>query len=278
MGRLPPKGILDYDEALRHLRIARAAPSPDLTDLVECHWEVAWDLPEGRIHRQRNLSHASVTLAWESDGAWIYGVPAKVFAREVSGSGNAFGVKFRPGATRTFFPSLAVADLTGLRAPLREILPPGVAEGGVLEGAADFEGRVAAADKFCRRLRQGRAAPASVALAASIESDRGLLRVEVLAERAGLSVRDLQRLFRLEVGLTPKEVVRRFRLQRAADRFHADPDISCLALALELGYFDQAHFARDFRAVVGASPDAYRKRVRLARSAAAASVRQDDNF
>lgn len=266
MGRLPPKGILHYDEALRHLRLERAAPAPDLADLVECHWQVAWDLPEGRIHRQRNLSHASVTLAWEADGTWIYGASGKVFARELSGSGFAFGTKLRPGAARAFFPTLRVADLTGRRVPLRELLPS--IDLDLPAEAEDFAARSAAADDFCRALRGGRAVPASVALAVALESDRSLLRVETLAERSGQSVRELQRLFRLEIGLAPKEVVRRFRLQQAADRFHADPDLSCLALALELGYFDQAHFARDFRAVVGASPDAYRKRVRAAREAA----------
>jgi AraC-like DNA-binding protein len=251
---------------LRHLRIARSAPASDLAEVVECHWEVVWDLPPGRTHRQRNLSHASVTLAWESDGAWIYGVPGKVFDREVWGSGRVFGVKFRPGGARAFFPSLVVADLTGSRHPLLEILPRHDLELRTLEGARDFAERVERANKFCRSLRQGREAPASIGLTAPLESDRSILRVETLSERAGLPVRELQRLFRLEVGLTPKETIRRFRLQQAADRFHGDPDISCLELAMELGYFDQAHFARDFRAVVGASPDAYRKRVRQAKT------------
>lgn len=41
---------------------------------------------------------------------------------------------------------------------------------------------------------------------------------------------DLQRLFRFEVGLSPKETIRRFRLQQAADRFHEDPDTRGSAL------------------------------------------------
>lgn len=274
MSRLAPKGILDYEEALRHLRIHRTAPPQDLADLVECHWEVTWDLPAGMVHRQRNLSHASVTLTWESDGAWVYGVPGKVFTRESSGSGYAFGVKFRSGAARAFFPTLPIADLSGLRAPLRELVSPGLAVEGISDPAAEFSERVALANGFCRSLRKGRAAPTSVQLATGIESDRSLLRAETVAERAGISLRELQRLFRFEVGITPKETIRRFRLQQAADRIQANHDISCLHLALELGYFDQAHFARDFSAVVGTSPDAYRKRVRKASILGARDSRQ----
>ena len=260
--RLPPKGILHYEEALRWLRLRRSAPAIDLSDLVECHWEVAWDLPEGAVHRQRNLSHASVTLAWESDGAWVYGVPGRVFAREVSGRGRAFGTKLRPGAAGALLPQVILADLSDVRVPLADLVGPSAALAIPLGDEVSFEDRSDLSDGFCRRLRGTREAPLSVGLVAGIESDRDLLRVEDLAERASLTVRALQRLFRQEVGLTPKETIRRFRLQQAADRLHSDPDLPLLSLALDLGYFDQAHFARDFRAVVGLSPDAYRKRHR----------------
>jgi len=265
MPRLPPKGILDYDRALRNLRIARAAPAADLADLVECHWEVVWDLPEDLVHRQRNLSHASVSVAWESDGTWIYGVPGRVFERSSSGRGRVFGTKFRPGAAPAIFPSLVVADLTAKRSPVAALFPDLAVPTALHDDSRAFEDLAGIADGFWRSLRAERPVPPSVALAAAIERDRTLLRVETLATASHRSVRELQRLFRAEVGITPKETIRRFRLQQAADRIHADPDAGCLELAMELGYFDQAHFARDFRAVVGVSPDAYRARVRTAR-------------
>lgn len=268
MPRLPPKGILDYDRAMRHLRIARTAPASDLADLVECHWEVRWDLPEGLVHRQRNLSHASVSVAWESDGAWIYGVPGRVFERASSGRGRVFGTKFRPGASRAVFPSLVATRLTGTRSPLAATLPDHAAPHALLDESRTFADLATLADGFWQSVRSDRPAPPSVALAAAIERDRSLLRVEALAAASGRSVRELQRLFQSEVGISPKETIRRFRLQQAADRLHADPEAGCLELAMELGYFDQAHFARDFRSVVGVSPDAYRERVRAARRAA----------
>lgn len=265
MARLPPKGILDYDHARKHLRISRSLPAQDLGDLVECHWQVRWDLPQGMSHFQRNLSHASVSVAWESDGLWIYGVPGKVFEREVTGSGHAFGTKFRPGAAKAFLPSLDVGRLTGGRIPLVPLVPESSLPVPPILTETRFEESVRLAEGFWRELRSTRTAPESVALVGSIESDPSLLRVEILAERSGRSVRELQRLFRTEVGIPPKETIRRFRLQQAADRFDMNPETGCLDLAMELGYFDQAHFARDFRAVVGVPPETYRERIRATR-------------
>lgn len=263
MARLPPKGILDYDLARRHLEISRSLPAASLRDVIECHWQVRWDLPEGLSHLQRNLSHASVTVTWESDGLWVYGVPRKIFEREVKGFGRAFGTKFRSGAAKAFLPSLDVASLTGIRIPFPPVLRPDTPRFPSFD--AEFQERVLFADGFWRMLRSDRIAPESVVLVQAIEADPTILRVETLAEMSGRSVRELQRLFRTEVGIPPKETIRRFRLQQAADRFDSDPGTGCLDLAMELGYFDQAHFARDFREVVGVSPDAYRERVRASR-------------
>jgi AraC-like DNA-binding protein len=50
-------------------------------------------------------------------------------------------------------------------------------------------------------------------------------------------------------------VIKRYRLHEAAARLGGAVDMA--ALALELGYFDQAHFIRDFKAVVGQPPGRY---------------------
>jgi AraC-like DNA-binding protein len=90
----------------------------------------------------------------------------------------------------------------------------------------------------------------------SILSDRSVLRVEDLVVRWELPKRTLQRLFARYVGVTPKWVIQRYRLHEAAERL-ASPGTSQSQLATELGYSDQAHFIRDFRAIVGMSPAAY---------------------
>jgi transcriptional regulator GlxA family with amidase domain len=81
--------------------------------------------------------------------------------------------------------------------------------------------------------------------------------VEELAERVGLSVRALQRAFHRHVGVSPKWVIRRARVQEAAERVALGQHVAWASLASELGYFDQAHLIRDFRAQLGETPAAY---------------------
>lgn len=87
--------------------------------------------------------------------------------------------------------------------------------------------------------------------------DRTIVRVDQAAAGAGLGVRGLQRLFAGYVGIGPKAVLARYRLHDAAAALDAGAD-DLAALAASLGWFDQAHFSRDFRAVVGTTPSAYR--------------------
>ncbi len=65
--------------------------------------------------------------------------------------------------------------------------------------------------------------------------------------------------FREELGVPPKALARILRFERAVGRLRAGDDLA--ALALDAGYYDQAHFNRDFRAFAGATPTAYRPSV-----------------
>ncbi len=70
-------------------------------------------------------------------------------------------------------------------------------------------------------------------------------------------MRALERLFRRQIGLPPKTVIRRFRVQQAAARVAAGEAIAWTALAHDLGYCDQAHFIREFKAQTGRTPTQY---------------------
>jgi transcriptional regulator GlxA family with amidase domain len=82
-------------------------------------------------------------------------------------------------------------------------------------------------------------------------------RVTDVARHHGLTTRALQRLFRHHLGVGPKWVLQRYRLHEAAERIAAGRHGEWAEVALELGYADQAHFIRDFSAVVGIPPQTY---------------------
>ncbi|CAM5563259.1 hypothetical protein SVIOM74S_08695 [Streptomyces violarus] len=99
-------------------------------------------------------------------------------------------------------------------------------------------------------------------LVEAISTGLAVLRVSQLAAFADMSARQLQRMFAEYVGIGPKWVIRRARIQEAAARAAAEPQ-DWSALAAELGYADRAHFTRDFTASIGTS----RHRTRVRRDA-----------
>jgi transcriptional regulator GlxA family with amidase domain len=87
---------------------------------------------------------------------------------------------------------------------------------------------------------------------------RGLCRVDDLADRVGVSPRQLERDFREHVGLSPKQFLRVVRFQQVLGSLSAPrPDVPWAALAAEHGFYDQAHLIRDFHAFLGMAPGAW---------------------
>ena len=95
-----------------------------------------------------------------------------------------------------------------------------------------------------------------------IATDLAVTRVDHLAQTLGISVRSVQRLARRYVGMTPAAMIRRYRLQEAAQRLRTDPAIPIGQVAADLGYADQAHLCTDFRRILGFNPSTYRELTR----------------
>ena len=94
-------------------------------------------------------------------------------------------------------------------------------------------------------------------IVAALLHDRTIRRVDDVTERFAVTPRTLQRLFARYVGVSPKWVLRRYRLHEAAAVLDREQDRPWADVAAELGYFDQSHFIRDFTAAIGLTPVAY---------------------
>lgn len=86
----------------------------------------------------------------------------------------------------------------------------------------------------------------------------GRAPVSRLAEVAASSPRQIERLFARGLGFPPKTVGRVLRFQSSLRLLMADPGVSLGEVAADAGYFDQAHFVRDFRLFSGGVPRGYR--------------------
>jgi AraC-like DNA-binding protein len=89
-----------------------------------------------------------------------------------------------------------------------------------------------------------------------LRDSRGAVSVAELATETGWSARYLNSVFRTEIGLAPKAAARVFRFDHARHRIArtAATDLKLADLAVECGYYDQAHLAREFRILAGCPP------------------------
>ncbi|WP_243491980.1 helix-turn-helix transcriptional regulator [Massilia violaceinigra] len=256
-----PKGIVDPLGMARRIRLATYPPAAALAPFVDYYWMVEWNMGERAPEIQRVLPYPNAHLVFDRGRSAIHGVVRGAFARSVAGAGRVLGVRFKPGGLRPFIdhPVSTLADRT---MPIDEVLrvPGGEAEQRVLAAAGDA-GMVGAAEAMLLAVLPApdpRALLAAQAVAAAAAVD-GPASVAALCAQVGIDERALQRLFSNYVGVSPKWVIQRYRLQEASWRL-ARPGAPDLAdLASQLGFFDQAHFTRDFTKLVGTSPLEYWK-------------------
>ena len=90
--------------------------------------------------------------------------------------------------------------------------------------------------------------------------ERNSIGLTDLAQETGVDRAHLARTFRSVFGCTIGKYVSAMRMERAAHRLR-DTNDPIARIAGELGYFDQAHFTRAFRAAYGTTPKAWRKRL-----------------
>ena len=135
-----------------------------------------------------------------------------------------------------------------------------------LEDTPDWDTRFALLDAFIAdRIAQAPAPSAEVEWAwRRIDESGGAANIGVLAGEIGWSRKHLIARFREHIGLPPKTVARILRFDRAVRQLdHAASD-RMARVAYSCGYYDQAHFNRDFRAFTGGTPTEFLAR-RIAR-------------
>jgi AraC-like DNA-binding protein len=269
------RGLLHPAETARVAELRREAPvAAALRPFVERYWSVRWDRTGQPPFRSEVLSHPSVNISVEAGtqprfgvplpAVLVHGVVTRRFTVDLVGAGRVVAAKFRPGGFAAFTGRLPAANSVARPAgelaldPAR-LLHDVVTEDDDLAAAAVLDDALApfapeAPEPYLQLQR----------LLDAMARDRDLVRVDQVADLAGLSVRSLQRLFAGYVGVTPKWVLARYRLQDAAAAIDEGAVDDLAALAAELGWFDQAHFSRDFRAAVGTTPSAYLQRARTA--------------
>lgn len=259
-------GLVRPWERGRSFELDSAAPSRTFGELVDRYWMVRWNRSGQAPFRQEILPHPSVNLVFEPDGARIWGVVTRRQERQLEGSGWALGAKLNPGVF-TVISGVSAAAITDGSMALSDLLGDGTPVLEITNAAPEMRDGIDAIESALRRYL-GVDDP-SLQLLQSVFADMQTApadaRVADVARRAHVAPRTLQKLFRRYVGVGPKWALTRLRIHRALERLSTSPP-AWTELALELGYYDHAHFIRDFRLVVGRSPSQF-----VAEAAAAGS-------
>ncbi|HEX3272011.1 MAG TPA: AraC family transcriptional regulator [Ktedonobacterales bacterium] len=222
----------------------------------------------------------SATPSRDAYAALLYGVDSAPLSLDNDRPVYEFGVDFLPGGLYPFFAPPA-SELHDLQLSLDAVwstqvvreLRERVAEADTLEEQAGILEEV-----LVRQLVRPLAHhPAVTAALRALSVPRmpsapeaPMARIAWVAEEAGLSRGHFTRLFQQEVGLTPKHYARVRRFLRVVQRLGSvgsvgsERRIHWARLALECGYYDQAHLINEFRAFSGVCPSAYLRARRVA--------------
>lgn len=268
------RGILDPGLMRTRVDFRRFPATGALGDVVEWFWAVRWDLPDGVEHVQPVLAHPTANLSigpvatrgidHDRIEATAVGVHTGIDERRLRGQGWNVAAKLRPGAFGMLLDRPA-SELTNQVVAIDAVVEvdSGQLVARMIEAAEDVDTQVAQLADVVGQVVAGvprertAAARDAVAIGSLIEHDRSIGSVRALAACTGFGVRTLQRLCREYAGVSPLWMIRRYRLIDAAEAARAGSPPSWSGLAAQLGYADQAHLTRDFKATVGMTPARY---------------------
>lgn len=227
-------------------------PSARLRRYVECYWQEC----QAEAADHMVLPDGCVDILFSRNGgepAGLAAVGLMTAPMRVAGSParSFFGVRFRPG--------MASAVIPGAQLLINEIKPledlVGGAAGRMFERLAEaetLEETAALIDPLLRPLH-----PPDICERVLWQLESAEVSLDQLISHSGLSVRHFRRLCLERAGVSPKHLTRILRFQKAARKISALGGLaqpSWADFAVASGYYDQAHFIREFQEFAGCTP------------------------
>ena len=250
----------------------RMAPSPALRPFVQWYWSIR---SNGRIsHMREEFMHAdgSVGLVFNwgdalqlngsyyPQAATINGVWLRSQRLQLAGQVEAFGILFQPGGAFPLF-GMPLDELVDT-AVLPAYLPPNQLSQlhEQLYVLPTMTAKAVVVEKWLmqRLIRGQETSPLVNSSLAMLTNTHGQLPIQHVADSVYVSVRQLERLFKTQVGLSPKKYGRLMRMRQAREALKQNHTLVDVAHAH--GFYDQAHFIREFNSVIGMTPGAYLSR------------------
>lgn len=251
------------------LNFLRLKPSSDLAAYVDNFWFMRGRGPAAMPEGHRILPDGSMEFVFQlgdpfferrPDGRWrrqphllLVGQMERRTDIKPSGVIHTAGIHFHPAGVSAFVAGdlgRFVNRIVPLASALGEDPGPVAAR---LGSARTPERRVAIFEDFLRTRRRPHDEAMAVGARRLLEATDAV-DIEAMAREFGLSDRQFRRRFEAAVGLGPKRFARIVRFQRVFEQRLEHDARAWSEVALDCGYYDQAHFNRDFRAFAGVRP------------------------
>ncbi|WP_439517701.1 helix-turn-helix domain-containing protein [Hydrogenophaga sp.] len=223
-------------------------------------------LPTGMMHLVLRLTDTPLRIAdpRHHDGAQpmaaalVGGARSGFYVREFSGRACSVGAVLRPGAAQCLFGTSA-HELAERHTPLEDLWGAGARSLRLrLQETPNAHDRLALLEVVLSA-RLPRLRGLHPAVASALAERPGTWSVGEAVRRSGVSHRRFIALFKETVGLPPKTWLRVQRFQQVMAAVGQGTGASLAEIALDACYSDQSHFNRDFLALSGVTPQAYRR-------------------
>ena len=250
------------------------APAEKLRPFVQCFWThypALGRVPSGpSVHRVLPDGCIDVVLEFagqadEPESAMAVGTMTRALVLEPGAWPECFvGVRFRPGKAAAFL-TVPANELTDLRVSLDELW----LDAGEVRDALSVRPGAVERVRALEHVLAARVSPSVVSAQHDVDEAirrivdaGGSLGITRLAPALGVTRQHLARRFSQLVGVSPKTFARVVRLGRVIERARAVPAgeaINWSALALDVGYYDQAHLVDEFRELTGVTPAVWQR-------------------
>jgi len=252
------------------MQFTRISPREELNNLIECYWTVESDdpapllqkiIPDGfpeMIFHFGDAYTIKLRQQWELQPKnLLAGQITSHFHLQNTGRSSILGIKFKPAALTHLF-DISMHELTNRVVELNSTLPGKLdALENTLRLAVSHLHRIEIIQEYLTKIYPKGLTETPIEKAiATIFSTKGMISVGEICDSAMTSERQLERLFKKYIGLSPKFYARIIRFSHIFQVVQ-EKEMSGSALGLESGFYDQSHFIKNFKAFTGEDPSRY---------------------
>lgn len=251
-------------------------PSALLKPYVECYWSGTFNLDAARTASFQMVPNACLELIIHLDDLrchfpgpdeysptpdfMLIGLITQAQEIRFPSTVPVFTIRFKPEALSRLF-GIYSAEVLERFEDLTHMLGKDIRDFcHQIREEKQITGMIGCAEAFLLRTLEKQEPEADVvSRAAELMRYSGEVNIREISEHVNVSQRHLERKFREVLGLSPKQYLRLTRLNRVMRVLEKNRSLDLTSVAYYCGYFDQAHFIKDFKRITGQNPSVFNR-------------------